>query len=353
MSVRTIFSHLSDGREFIAKKIDEELHDLVIDHHSNQYPRPETILWCKAQRKIKGTGGQLVFLPNGSVGFLRNTKTIPEGDLVLAQVSAYPRMGKMTPLQQKIELKGKYIIFVEGREGIYFSREIRGNEHGNEIINQINKQLPRNAIPKNYGVLIRSYNLFSSNGLVDEFQSFLEIIKQFEKKPNLKTPQIKHLGPDLFHLASRDWLDQEGKKIEVINPLENHDEHDEILELIHESIQPTKTLPSGGTLIFEQTEAMGFVDINTSGIVHNKGIRIVSTEASKILFKELRVRGMSGKIVIDYPAMNKQSKKQIGELVQNAKKLDKVPTIIHGWTKMGNFELERKRDRVVALGSIS
>ncbi len=60
----------------------------------------------------------------------------------------------------------------------------------------------------------------------------------------------------------------------------------------------------------------------------------------------LRLRGLAGQIVIDFAPMPKKDRRQLEQVLKAAFRTDPVDTILSGWTNLGNFELQRKRERL-------
>ena len=103
-------------------------------------------------------------------------------------------------------------------------------------------------------------------------------------------------------------------------------------------------LPSGGNLIIEKTQAFVAIDINTSKNSSLNSALKVNIEAVKEIPRQLRLRGLGGKIIIELGPLSKKYRKKIEDsLIQNALSSDKLR--IAGWTNLGNLELEKPRDR--------
>lgn len=74
---------------------------------------------------------------------------------------------------------------------------------------------------------------------------------------------------------------------------------------------------------------------------------------AKVLLRALRVRGLGGQIVVDFAPSPKKERRQIETALRNAIKADGVETSMAGWTVLGNFELQRKRERIPLRESLS
>jgi len=109
-------------------------------------------------------------------------------------------------------------------------------------------------------------------------------------------------------------------------------------------------LKSGGYLIFDQTEAMTTIDVNTGGFV---GVRTfddtifkTNLEAAQTIARQLRLRNLGGIIIIDFIDMENEDHRQavLAEL-QKALARDRTRLSVSGFTSLGLVEMTRKRTR--------
>ena len=109
-------------------------------------------------------------------------------------------------------------------------------------------------------------------------------------------------------------------------------------------------LKSGGYLIFDQTEALTTVDVNTGGFVGGRTLAdtIFKTnlEAAQAIARQLRLRNLGGIIILDFIDMDEIDHRDavLDELRKAAEK-DRVRTSIHGFSGLGLVEMTRKRTR--------
>jgi ribonuclease G len=109
-------------------------------------------------------------------------------------------------------------------------------------------------------------------------------------------------------------------------------------------------LKSGGYLIFDQTEALTTVDVNTGSFVSGKNLSdtIFKTnlEAAQSIARQLRLRNLGGIIIIDFIDMDEDSQREavLVEL-QKAVARDRARTGVNGFTPLGLVEMTRKRTR--------
>jgi len=119
---------------------------------------------------------------------------------------------------------------------------------------------------------------------------------------------------------------------------------------IQKALEPKVSLKSGGHLVFDQTEAMTTVDVNTGGYVGGRNLEetIFKTnlEAAQAISRQLRLRNLGGIIIIDFIDMQSQEHKQqvLQALERNLTK-DHAKTKITEVSILGLVEMTRKRTR--------
>lgn len=119
---------------------------------------------------------------------------------------------------------------------------------------------------------------------------------------------------------------------------------------IEKLLQKKVWLKSGGFLIIEPTEAMVVIDVNSGKSIgkKNKATHILETnlEAAKEIARQLRLRNLSGMILVDFINMPLETHKEsVMNLLINEFKKDKTPTYFVDITKLDLYELTRKKYR--------
>ena len=109
-------------------------------------------------------------------------------------------------------------------------------------------------------------------------------------------------------------------------------------------------LKSGGYLIIEYTEAMVVIDVNTGKYSGKKNkeeaIRLTNREAAEEISRQLRLRNLSGIIIVDFIDMKNQEFKD--ELMLYLKKLvhqDPIKTTVVDMTQLNLVEITRKKEK--------
>lgn len=123
-----------------------------------------------------------------------------------------------------------------------------------------------------------------------------------------------------------------------------------IVQQMEKAIQPMVQLPSGGTLVIQQTEALTSIDVNTSSMTStdNQPETILRTncEAAEESARQLVLRDIGGVIVIDFIDMDNPRDQQIvWQKLSDALQYDKSQPQISYFSEFGLVEMTRRRQR--------
>lgn len=117
-------------------------------------------------------------------------------------------------------------------------------------------------------------------------------------------------------------------------------------------------LAGGGRLTFEQTAAGLMVDVDLAqaaeaGISAERAILATNLAAAEAIGRELRLRGSGGAIVVDFISMaDKAERQRVWDALAAAITEDPTPVELHGWTRLGHFEITRRRGRATLAAVI-
>jgi ribonuclease G len=117
---------------------------------------------------------------------------------------------------------------------------------------------------------------------------------------------------------------------------------------INRALNKTVPLKSGGYLVFDQTEAMTSVDINTGSFLGQKNLEETAyrtnLEAAQAVARQLRLRNLGGIIVIDFIDMQEdEHKRQVLRTLEKGLANDNVKTTVYDFSPLGLVEMTRKR----------
>lgn len=116
-----------------------------------------------------------------------------------------------------------------------------------------------------------------------------------------------------------------------------HDMYSEIEALQDKCVH----LASGGSIIIENTSALTVIDVNQGG---GDNISRVNQAAAAEVARQIRLRGLSGAILIDFISMDQKTERiRLLEAMTDAFADDTANAQVHGFTRLGIIELTRKR----------
>ncbi|SDB96094.1 RNAse G [Pelagirhabdus alkalitolerans] len=117
-------------------------------------------------------------------------------------------------------------------------------------------------------------------------------------------------------------------------------------------LKPVVELENGVSIQIESTEALTAIDVNSSGFTGKKRSNRIAYDVNRIaarqIMRELRLRNISGMVVIDFIRMkNKKDQSNLLHELRKWAKEDLTRIDLFGFTALGLFELTRKREAPV------
>ena len=299
---------------------------------------------------------------------------LKEGQEVVVQVDKEERGNKGAALTTFISLAGRYMVLMPNSPtagGV--SRRIEGDDRA-----ALKEALDKLTIPEDMGVIIRTAGVGRD---AEELQWDLDYLVQVWKaiaeaalsKPapfliyqesRLIVRALRdYMRPDIGEiLVDTDEMYQEAREfIEQVMPhnlrkLKRYTDDTplfnrfQIESQIENAYERTVRLPSGGSLVIDQTEALTAIDVNSARAT--KGGDIEETafntnlEAAEEVARQMRLRDLGGLVVIDFIDMssNKHQREVENRLAQ-ALKHDRARVQIGRISRFGLLELSRQRLR--------
>ena len=119
---------------------------------------------------------------------------------------------------------------------------------------------------------------------------------------------------------------------------------------LQDALQKRVWLPSGAYLVIEQTEAMAVIDVNTGKFTGRKTmrdtVRMINLEAAKETARQLRLRNLSGIILVDFINMEAaEDREELLRAFAEQCSRDPVKTVVVDMTRLGIAEVTRKKVR--------
>lgn len=325
------------GRNAAALMVDGQLEDLLIDPPQDHHLAPGAICRAVCQRPLKGQGGMIVGLPDGT-GFLRASKGLRPGQTVLVQVSGYAESGKAVPVSARVLFKSKYAIVTPDAPGINVSRAIKDEEARVRLLEIAHDLMDPSGTT---GLIVRSEAEHGEDdAIADDMRAMTDLAAAVTSDTNGQGPELLVDAPDAHEIAWREW-----GQSDIFDQSATAFEDQGVLDLLDQTLAPRVTLAGGGHAFVEPTRALVAVDVNTGGDTSPAAGLKANIAIARDLPRLLRCRGLGGQITIDFAPLAKKDRRQLEQVLKSAFRADQVDTTLAGWTPLGHFELHRKRER--------
>lgn len=342
----------------------------------------------RVEKVVKNIQSAFVRLDADNVGYLplndkparilnrklpKGLSSIAEGDTILVQVEQEPQKMKQARVTGNICLSGNYVALDLSGKHVGVSKKIQNEKRVKELKSLISNGVQLTDSSDMYGCVLRTACENANNdAILDEYRricgemdSLLHRAEFERKKGCIKEGESAHLallsdyGIERIDEIKTDLADvyNELRASCFADVLVSYDDKDyplykllsletEIKKLLNKKVW----LKSGGFLIIEPTEAMVVIDVNTGKSVGKKNkdnhILKLNLEAAEEIVKQLRLRNLSGIIMVDFINMKREEdKQQIIKCLEQGLKKDKVPGYFVEITKLDVFELTRKKVR--------
>ena len=301
-------------------------------------------------------------------------KVLSKNMPVLVQVVKEPISTKGPRLSCDISIAGRYTVLVPFSNGVNISKKITAKTERTRL-----QRLMSSIKPANFGVIVRTV---AEGREVEELDKDLResIAKWDMGMKALKTakPREKIIG-EMSRATSmmRDLLNEDFDSIVVDTPELFQEARNYVLNIAPDKEKIVKlhqgkvkvfeqlgiekqlkmlfgrsvSLPQGGYLIVEHTEALHVIDVNSGNKSNSESDQeatalSVNREAAKEIARQLRLRDMGGIIVIDFIDMKKaENKKLIQDIMKEEMKTDRSKFTILPLTKFGLMQITRQRVR--------
>ncbi len=332
---------LKDGRRVAALVVDGQLQDLLIDPRAEAGPaQPGAVFLARVGRPMKGLGGAMVDLGEGTTGFLRDAKGLAAGAVLPVQVSTVAEAGKAPPVTRRLLFKSRYAIVTPGKPGWNISRQIREDE---EVV-RLNELAAAGMAraPADMGLILRSAAVDGADATITEdIAALLSLATDIMAEAGSK-PALLLDAPDAHLLAWRDWAQPVPDQV-LNGPTAFEDAG--IWDLLPQVLAARQPLGQGAFAFVEPTRALVAVDVNTGTDTSPGAALKANVAALRALPRVLRLRGLAGQITVDLAPATKRERTQLEQILRAAVKADGSELSLAGWTPLGHMELQRKRDR--------
>ena len=302
-------------------------------------------------------------------------KLLHEGENILVQVIKDPISTKGARLSTQISIAGRMLVYLPQESNIGISQRIEDETERDLLREKLHKII---STEDKGGYIVRTMaETASENDLQTDIKYLHKQWFKIQEKFSVTAPStLIYQGLNLSHRVLRDFVSDDTTRIlvdsretfqkmdafahdymiDVKDRLEHYTGERPLFDLngvedeIEKSLARRVSLKSGGYLIFDQTEALTTVDVNTGGFVGTRNfddtIFKTNLEAAQVIARQLRLRNLGGIIIIDFIDMENEEHKN-AVLTEFKKTLlkDRTRMTVNGFTALGLVEMTRKRTR--------
>lgn len=308
-------------------------------------------------------------------------RRFPPGSEIVVQVTKGAIGTKGPRVTAGLSLPGRFLVLMPGSKLKGVSRKIADGEERSRL----KKVLARIEPPPDTGLIVRTAGSGTSRrafvrdlrGLIASWE---ELHQNTIEKP---APCCVYREPDLVERIIRDWLTEDVDRIVVDNKAKYERvrkmagtisrrarsrvtkyngelpifDHCNVDRQISQAFRRKVTMESGAYLVFDETEALIAIDVNTG---RHKGqgsqeqaILEVNTEAVKEVARQLRLRNIGGLVLIDLIDMkSRKHQNTVYRAMKTALKRDRARTNVLQISELGVMEMTRQRAEESLLSSV-
>jgi ribonuclease E len=298
-------------------------------------------------------------------------QALKSGQSVVVQVTKDPIGHKGARLTSQISLPGRYMVYVPEGGSAGISRKLPDTERARL------RSILKKITPEDAGVIVRTAaEGASEEELTRDISRLATQWEQIQKKAGkAQAPALLSAEPDLVVRVVRDIFNEDFRELvvqgesewdtiqnyvaqvapDLTQRLRKHIDSEDVFDTYRIDEQLLKALdrkvylPSGGSLVFDRTEAMTVVDVNT-GKFTGKGGNLEETvtrnnlEAAEELVRQLRLRDIGGIIVTDFIDMVLESNRELVlRRLTECLGRDRTKHQVAEVTSLGLVQMTRKR----------
>ncbi len=310
---------------------------------------------------------------------------LQSGDEVAVKVIREPMKTKDYTVTAQLDITGRYASAQMGDGALLFSKKISDKEKecifsylvskavitrekkliGTDDINIIVRTDAAKLITEGRLELLTQDIAYTGNSLKQLIsQAFMRTCYTVHQKPETWITDMWH-ELSLCGFTIEEYVTDQYEMFKVLQEVVSEHMHhkirlyqDEILSLstlyglkekLDELMQTKVWLPSGGYLCIEPTEALTVIDVNTGKAIHNGDTSeelfvTINKEAAYETARQLRLRNISGIVIIDFVNMkSKQNEALVLEVMKQCSRQDFSKISIYNFTKLGLLEMTRNK----------
>ena len=359
-----------------SKKIEEEPEKLDIENNSNstELNQNENSTTEKNQNVPPEHSDELnVLKKRRGIKRYKIQEVIKPGQIILVQILKNERGQKGAALSTFISIAGKYTVLMPNTaKGGGISRKIYNPEDRKKIRNILQEI----NIPETMGLIVRTAGSNKTrNEISRDLTNTISIWEEIKKRAiNSIAPTLIHEEGDIIKRTLRDLYDNDTTNI-IIEGNEGYQKAKNFMKLLtpknlkyikkyrgniplfhsvgiegklNKIFEPIVDLPSGGYIVINPTEALISIDINSGKSTKETNIErtalVTNLEAAEEISRQIKIRNLSGLIVIDFIDMfNYHHRRMVERKLKEKMKNDRARIQLSRISNFGLLEMSRQR----------
>lgn len=299
----------------------------------------------------------------------------PPGSEIVIQVTKGPIGTKGPRTTTNLSIPGRYLILTPFSDGCGISRKIEDPQERKRLKTLINEL----TIPEGMGVIVRTAGEGKkARYFVRDLHLLLKKWEEIQRKMESdRAPACLYQEPDIVERTVRDFLTEEIDRVLIDNEADFKRTQDlvslissrsrgkiayykdsipvferyNIERQIEQTFQRRVTLPSGGEIVIDETEALIAIDVNTGSHKSKHGdekntIFQVNMEAATEMARQIRLRNIGGLIIMDFIDMKERRHRQsVYDRMVELMSEDKAKTHILPISQLGIMQMTRQRQQ--------
>ena len=298
---------------------------------------------------------------------------LSQGDSLLVSVDKEAVRTKEAVLTSRFTVKSSHLIYEFGRKGLHFAKAIRKDQK-----KEVEELCLTELDPGDWdGSITLRTNAkgVSANVLLPEMRRLLDRVRSLEMRgmsmagPGLLEEAEPHYIESFLHEEdSYDYIRtdlcevneilkekaMESHRPDLLDRIDYYQDDFSLAKLysltkrLEEASQRLVYLKCGGNLVLEKTEACYVIDVNSAKALHEAPFDL-NREALIEAFRQIRLRNLSGIILIDLVKMKTEAERQaLVDISKDLAEKDPLPVRVYGITALGLLEVTReKRERTL------
>lgn len=310
--------------------------------------------------------GFFVDIKDGKDAFLMaeehgmSESNIQEGQSLLVQVSQERRAEKGAKLVRSIQLVGENIVYCPYRMDVGASSRIENKEK----LDEYRRKVIENTTGQEGWILRTSSVDVPFEVIAEEMVALRNTFESVMKKARAVS------APALLYAKGSPLYDAIGRYAKSLKRIvvNNHNLEEELKarygddyeieyqaepfeeagleDAIYEALNKVIYLPDGGRVIIEEARACTAIDVDSGDDHGNGSISRLNNEAAVEIAKQIRLRNLSGKIIIDFAGSSDyRFMKPVLEILEQELHKDPTKSSVLGLSRAGNVEIIRVRRR--------